>query len=244
MDTIITLLRLFTECASIYVGYVGVTTIFAFITKSESLVDRTKSCRKPRFLIICIILLLLIPLDIVYTTLAYIPDGQYTMNAEYLAYRYEEIYDEDEQGYHENEYSYEGIAPVTIEIKSDVDYEDDGETNWGQSKTKTTYYTDYYLLSIKLDCFNNTEFFFDEEIEENEEQELEIEYDGKKYNLIITIGEISDETLEYTIDDRINDISTSKIVEHIIMMTLDLMGIIGYFIAMKVYMSSKEKGNN
>ena len=70
MDRIITLLRLFTECASIYVGYVGVTTIFAFITKSESLVDRTKSCRKPRFLIICIILLLLIPLDIVYTTLA------------------------------------------------------------------------------------------------------------------------------------------------------------------------------
>lgn len=244
MDRIITLLRLFTECASIYVGYVGVTTIFAFITKSESLVDRTKSCRKPRFLIICIILLLLIPLDIVYTTLAYIPDGQYTMNAEYSAYCYEEIYDEDEQGYYEKEYSYEGIAPATIEIKSDVDYEDDGETNWGQSKTKATDYTTYYLLSIKLDCFNNTEFFFDEEIEENEKQEFEIEYDDKNYNLVITIGEISDETLEYTIDDRINDISTSKIVEHIIMMTLDLIGIIGYFIAMKVYMSSKKKGNN
>lgn len=243
MDTIIGLIQLFTFIAPIYVG---ATTFLCFCTKkSEPTVEKTKPCREPKFLIICILLLLLIPFDLIYITLAKnIPDGHYVMSAEYSVYACGEVYDEDKHEYIEKEYSYKGIAPITIEVTSGVDYEENGETFWGETITKSNYYINYCLSSIKLDCFNNAEFILDEEIEQNQKREFEIEHDGNNWSLSIEIGEISDETLGYTIEDRISGVSTRTIVEHIILMALDVIGIIGYFIAMKIYRNNENKGDD
>lgn len=231
---------LFVYLGPLYIGYITLHSFFA--NKNKPITERTEICREPKLLAISIILLLLIPGELIYTTLTHvIPSGDYVLNAEYSVWGYSEVYDEDEDEYWEKEYSYEGVAPITIRIDNEVDYEDDGETFWGEPKSKTTYYTNVFLSSIKLDCFNNKEFYIDFEIESNRDYDFEIEYDDITYNLNVSIGEISDETLNYTLEDRIEGISTSTIVEYSVLMLLDIIGIVGFFMAEKIYKEENAK---
>lgn len=237
------LIILFIYFGPLYIGYI---TLNAFLSRKskKSLSERTSVCRESKFLAISIILLLLIPGELIYSTLTHvIPSGDYTLNVEYSAVGYEEVYNEDEDEYYEKEYSYKGIAPVTIRIDNEVDYEDKGENAFGQSITKTTYYTNVYLSYIDLDCFDNERFYLDYEIEGNRDYDFEIEYNDLSYYLDVSVGEISDETLNYTIEDRIDDISTPSIVEHSVLMLLDVIGIVGFFMAVEIEKKEKAEVN-
>lgn len=234
MNLIIGLIMLFVYLGPLYVGFI---TLEAFLSKKgkKSLFERTAICREPKFLAICIALLLLIPGELIYTTLTHvIPSGEYPLAVDYSVYGISEEYDDVEDVYYEKEYSYKGTATANISIDNQVEYEDNGYDYLGQERTKTIHYTNVYLSSIKLDCFNNKTFYIDYEINSNDDYEFEIEYNDISYTLRISVGDVSDETLGYTLEDRINGVSTRDIVEHSILMLLDIVGIIGFFKALKI----------
>jgi hypothetical protein len=96
-----------------------------------------------------------------------------------------------------------------------------------------------YPYSVLLDCFKNEIVGVgDNELEENRTADFEIEYDGNTYQLMIQIGELTDKSLGYTIEDRINDISRVNLIECGVLMLLVIIGIGGFFAA--EYVCKKE----
>lgn len=221
---------------------IGWTTIDDYLLKkgNYSLYERTAECREPKRLAACIILLLLIPGYLIYSTLTKpIPNGDYFINVKYSVHDFSEVYDEAEDIYYEKEISYEGTAPAKISIDNQVDYEDNGEDYFGLPITKVYHSSNINLISIRLDCFDNEEFYPNITIDGSGNYDFEIEYDDMTCTVKIEVGEVSDNTLGYTMEDRFNDIPVQRIVEYSILMLLDIIGIIGYFKAVEI--EKKEK---
>lgn len=87
MKTIIGLVRLFIIIAPLAVGYM---TISDFLMHNDQpLTERTKTCRELKRLAVCVLLLILIPAEFVYTVFTHpAPDGNYIMNARYTEFEY------------------------------------------------------------------------------------------------------------------------------------------------------------
>jgi len=231
MKTILGALMIAAAVGPLVIGFITVVSFAG--NKNKSVAERTEICRNPKMLIASILLLLLVPGMFIYSVFSHaIPEGEYTVNANYRVYGSYDVYSNGT--YHEEEYEHSGTAPITIEINHDVDYED-YETSWGQSGTKTRYYTTAYLSSIKLDCFGNRWFYLDDEVDSNSTCHFEIENDGIEYDLTITIGELSDKTLGYTMEDRVNEITAWNVIWRIILMLLCVVGIVGYIAANRIY---------
>lgn len=237
-----TLIILFVEIVPLYIG---ITTILSFVShRDKPLVERTKKCRDRKFLAVCIILLVLIPGELIYSTLTHeIPEGEYEMNAPYYISSYEEI-DDGEEGYG-SVYDNRGTAPVIIRIEYDQESYEDGADYIGEPRMRIKKYPRVYLLSIVLDCFDDEKFDVYEEMFDKGNWsfwvERDIERNGILYNLEVEIDEVTDETLNYTIEDRINGVSIWGILESCILLALDIIGIIGYFMAMNAYDNNDEK---
>ena len=80
---------------------------------------------------------------------------------------------------------------------------------------------------------NGSEYYIEQDdIEPNREYDYEIEYNNVTCMLTYKIGDLSDESLGYTLEDKFNDFTTKEKVEVIILVLLDLVSIAGYFFAL------------
>lgn len=232
MNTIIGLLVLFVAVAPLYIGIVTISSFCG--KKNKPIVERTKECRNPRFLAICIVLLVLIPAEFVYSTLTHaIPDGDYNMNVEYRAREYSPK-EKFEAGSYFTDQEFSGVAHIIVHIENDEYYEDDGETSWGMQKTKTTSSKSAWVTCVILDCFDE-KYYVDCELSGSTWCEFDVDYQGKTYNVELSNVELTEKNLNYTIEDRIADISSWNVAETTILFVLNVIGIVGYFKAISIY---------
>ena len=238
MNLIVGFLNLFILLGPLYVG---ATTIEAFcFNRKKPLCERICVCRNLKMLAVSISLLVLVPAQFVYSVLTHdIPDGKYELAVPYRLSGLVEQYDYDNDTFREVEVDEEGTALLTVSVYNDVDYVEGRENFYGYSSTKKHYYMSVYPYSVLLDCFKNEIVGVgDNELEENRTADFEIEYDGNTYQLMIQIGELTDKSLGYTIEDRINDISRVNLIECGVLMLLVIIGIGGFFAA--EYVCKKE----
>lgn len=232
MKTIIGLVRLFIIIAPLAVGYM---TISDFLMHNDQpLTERTKTCRELKRLAVCVLLLILIPAEFVYTVFTHpAPDGNYIMNARYTI----SIYNEDT--------SFSkiacGTAPITVHIENEEYFLDDGERPWGN--TKTIHYTNVMVSNITLAYFDNSKFTVNRELEEALPCDFDVKYNGNEYYVELEVDEITDKALNYSIEDRINDISAMDIFWSAALLLLDIVGIAGYFIATSIYKKEQTQKN-
>lgn len=85
------------------------------------------------------------------------------------------------------------------------DFLDDNEASW--SNAKTIHYTNVMVSNVMLAYFDNNKFTVNRELEEALPCDFDVKYNGNEYYVELEVDEITDKALNYSIEDRINDIS-------------------------------------
>lgn len=238
VERIESILTLATIVGSLYVIYRAVITIKALILIISRCIDRDRLNRLMdwKALIVLIVFLLVLPISTFLSIIhSKIPEGDYVINVNYSLSGEEELYDVATEEYYYKCISEEGITPMTINVNHYKEYEDRISFigAYEQEYTGVAYYSCISALSIKLPDENGSEYYIEQDdIEPNREYDYEIEYNNVTCMLTYKIGDLSDESLGYTLEDKFNDFTTKEKVEVIILVLLDLVSIAGYFFAL------------
>lgn len=238
VERIESILTLATIVGSLYVIYRAVITIKALILIISRRIDgdRLNRLMDWKALIVLIVFLLVLPISTFLSIIhSKIPEGDYVINVNYSLSGEEELYDVATEEYYYKCISEEGITPMTINVNHYKEYEDRISLigAYEQEYTGVTYYSFISALSIKLPDENGSEYYIEQDdIEPNREYDYEIEYNDVTCMLTYKIGDLSDESLGYTLEDKFNDFTTKEKVEVIILVLLDLVSIAGYFFAL------------
>ena len=233
MDIIVVLLRAFVWIGSLYIGIKSINILYYYVRYRD--IDAAKY-RQHLWLAISIALLILVPVEFLYTVVTHVPNRNFTINVDYTVdgtyYTYDDMtFQEMEVPIHET-----GTAPLEISIISDSEEIDAGENYYGGSIIRTINYTNIYAYGITLDCFNNHHFTLDSEVKSNSVFEEEMEYGDYYFDLEVSIGQISDKTIGYSFEDKLHDTSIEKIIETIILWIFALLGVIVFFIADRIFL--------
>jgi len=234
MDYLVGFLFLFIYIGPIYVGYI---TIDAFIPSKKSNISSKISClTNTKKLLVSIVLIILVPMGLIYSTLAHVvPNGNYELQVSYHLYCSYDEYNEQTDAYDEHFVDENGVAPLIIAVDNEVEFDDESEDYLGNLMTKHHYYSNVRGESIILPYFGDDAIYLDiDEIESNRTTECELYDNDRYYQLEIEVGEISDETLGYTLEDRIEDITLKEKLEYTALFLLSLISIIGYFIGIRL----------
>ena len=238
VERIESILRLAAIAGSLYVIYRAIITIKALIPMTSRSVDKGSLNRLMdwKALIVLIVFLLVLPSSTFFSIIhSKIPEGDYVINVNYSLSGEEELYNVATDEYYYKCISEEGIAPITINVSYYEEYE--GLISfigaYEQEYTSVVNYSRISALSIKLSDENGSEYYIEQDdIEPNREYDYEIEYNDVTCMLTYKIGDLSDESLGYTLEDKFNDFTTKEKVEVIILVLLDLVSIAGYFFAL------------
>lgn len=183
--------------------------------------SQLKNCSKPILIIFCITFLVLTPIQLFVSVVEKpLPEEIYTTTVKYTVLG---SYDDfsPSYGYRETEVHEQGLAPFSVYV---LPYQTDDALHG------------YYPWSVSLDCFDNLEFFLDDMLDNlegktNYDYETEIDYNGHTFRLTLHIDDLSDKALGYTLDDRFASISPLMIVFRVVLMIINIMGIISFFVA-------------
>lgn len=121
------------------------------------------------------------------------------------------------------------------------DFLDANEASWGNAKT--IHYTNVMVSNVTLAYFDNSKFTVNRELEEALPCDFDVKYNGNEYYVELEVDEITDKALNYSIEDRINDISAMDIFWSAALLLLDIVGIAGYFIATSIYKKEQTQKN-
>lgn len=121
------------------------------------------------------------------------------------------------------------------------DFLDANEASWGNAKT--IHYTNVMVSNVTLAYFDNNRFTVNRELEEALPCDFDVKYNGNEYYVELEVNEITDKALNYSIEDRINDISAMDIFWSAALLLLDIVGIAGYFIATSIYKKEQTQKN-
>jgi len=229
-DKIETILTVVVIIGSIAVIIRAITVVFTIIPRRGDTADKRKERIQPLqntiWLAICIIFLVVYPIQSWLSIInAPVSEGDYIVDLEYR------LWGEDEYGYEVIDES--GIAPFVINIGYDVDYEDytyyTGAVE--QIGTRVSLDTNMYIKSVVLSDYGEYELYDDVY---GSEGDAEVEIDGICCSLYYTIGDLTEERLGYTLEDKIANISNSQKVEFIALPLATLISIAGFFVAIRI----------
>ena len=99
------------------------------------------------------------------------------------------------------------------------------------------------VSNVTLAYFDNNRFTVNRELEEALPCDFDVKYNGNECYVELEVNEITDKALNYSIEDRINDISAMDIFWSAALLLLDIVGIAGYFSATSIYKKEQTQKN-
>ena len=214
---------------SIAVLFRAITVVSAIIPRKSDTHDKKQERLLPlkstTWIAICVLFLVLYPIQSWLSIIhAPVPEGDYVVDLEY------HLYGEDEYGYDVIDKC--GIAPFVINIDRDVYYEDHTYYSGAveQTGTRVSQETSLYVESVDLPYYGEYELYDDVY---GAEGEAEVEIDGIVCTLYYTIGDLTEERLGYTLEDKISNIAFQRKVEFVAFPLMAVISIAGALYAIR-----------
>lgn len=194
---------------------------------------RLRTLQSAKWLAICILFLALYPIQC-WLSIIHAPvpgDTTYIVDLEYSLWS---TFEEDEPGW--EPIDKKGIAPFKIQLRDNVEYEDYTYYSGAVELEGTRISRDsvWCVESVVLPDYGEYELFSDGEYA----GEDEIEINGFCCTLQYTIGDLTEERLGYTLEDKISDITPWRKVEFVAYPIMALIAIGGFFISIRKRTSS------